>query len=1723
MLDGAIAMAALDQADANPDAQDNQQTQSKEPAAQSNSDSEVGNNSASEGSDGAADATPPGDRIVIIVDAAVADAQELLAGVDPSAEIFYLSAGTDGVHQITALLAGETGIAELHILSHGETGSVTLGNMVLSAANAEAYASEFTVWDSALKDGADILLYGCNIGEDAAGKAFLDVMADLTNADLAASDDLTGGTGLGGNWDLEVATGTIEAGLPLDAAAVDGYAHTLLFVPTNTAPSLSGLTTSLTVLEREAPVVLDSDVTVADQEQNWNGGILTISGLDANDVLAVQTVGNGAGETSVTGNTISVGGTAVATFTGGTAGTNLVITFNANANNASVERVIENLVFSNGSDTPTAARTLSLTLVDAGGMEAIGTTQTLTERQGSANPLDGISVSRAAAPTFVDIDADGDLDVFMGSVNGDLRFFRNVGSPQVAAYSEETGTNNPFNGLSVTFDSSPTSVDIDNNGVLDAFVGQQDGTVVFFRNTGTDTAPVFVRVDGAGNPLNAVDTGFLAAPTFVDIDNDGDFDAFVGAQDGSVLFYRNTGNPNAPAFSLETGTSDPFNGFDFGALSKPDFVDFDGDGDFDAIVGSLDSGGKLTYVRNDGTPNNPNFTIVTGTADPFNPLSVQAEARPVFADIDGDGDPDLFVGGFDGTTAFFETDTRFDIAANVTAVNSTPVVTPPAASLNATGQTDLAIHGAGFSAADADAGSGPGTLTLTVGEGTLTVDVGDSGVTIISGNGSGTVVLEGTLAEVNALLGGAGTGTILYRATGVSPSPSTTISVTYNDRGATGVDPGLTADDLSEEGTASQTITITPGNQPPIIIADREGVLFRELDGDNDPGNLGGLQFLSAVNFTVTDPDSTAFTVITINLTNTLGNAVAGDTLRVRPADHGAVGTALRDKLDNATITGNDVSNQITVTAGPGETFTAAEVEAILERLRLVIAEDSQAGPVTRDKTITVTDDGNATSVPFNFQVEVEGVNDTPTFERANQFPNAQAFTDEDTPLNDVFQSVRDFHTANTSNLNQFDLQDRDDDTNVIRGTPEQMTLRVTNGTLTFTPGSGVTLVSGNGTNEVVVEGTIAALRNFINANGDANLIYTPNTDFNGVDTLTMRVTDQGDLPIEGNVRTSDDRTILINVAEGNRPPVNTVPEPQVMDEDTTLVFSAANGNGLSVVDVDSGNGSFTTTLSVTTGTLEVATGGGATIGGNGGSVVTVTGTLAQVNAALASITYTPPPDFNGPVTMTVDTSDGFTGQGGPLTDNDTVAITVNPVNDQPINTMPSNQATSDDTPLVFSPSGGNGLSVSDIDAGSGVMTTTLSVTSGTLAAANGGGATVNGNGTGTVVISGTTAQINAALAGLTYTPVDLGTSNQTVILSMTTNDNGNTGSGGPLSATNQITIEVDGGLVSPGPDEDPDPNPTPEEPPESETDGLFDGDPLDVGQLPSGPALFDDLEPFLGEDLVDPIVTAGIGGEPPLFGNPFDPDNLPGNIDLVPESDTGLFDNDDITRDNTPELTGLAPADTRVVITSSIAGVIGTVETDENGAWRFQAPTMVDGAHELIATPIDEEGSEGTASVPLLVIIDTQAPETPPAPSLDGEIDQLRANEQVPLRGTSEPGARIIVTSDKDGVVGEVVTDDNGNWSLVIAPLSADSHAIQVTAVDVAGNSSDASPALALTVLPEDDSASLGASGSQELAHLLSGFTGPAGESNGLHADAMAASNSGAVGFTRQVQLAGL
>src|SRR5262249_34907403 len=138
-------------------------------------------------------------------------------------------------------------------------------------------------------------------------------------------------------------------------------------------------------------------------------------------------------------------------------------------------------------------------------------------------------------------------------------------------------------------------------------------------------------------------------------------------------------------------------------------------------------------------------------------------------------------------------------------------------------------------------------------------------------------------------------------------------------------------------------------------------------------------------------------------------------------------------------------------------------------------------------------------------------------------------------------------------------------------------------------------------------------------------------------------------------------------------------------------------------------------------GKLRVTSGlsGGVTaaqVSGSNTNVVTVTAPLAAINTTFANsigLIYFPAQDFNGTVALQLATDDlGNTGAGGALTDTDTSTITVAAVNDPPAPSVPGDQLTAEDTAILFSLANGNPITVTDVDAGSGLKVT-LTATNG--------------------------------------------------------------------------------------------------------------------------------------------------------------------------------------------------------------------------------------------------------------------------------------------------------------------------------------------------------------------------------------------------------------------------
>src|SRR5579883_1550468 len=246
---------------------------------------------------------PAAPHEIVFIDKGVADYQTLAAGVNSNAEVVLLDSQQDGIAQISRFLQQRHDVSAIHIVSHGNAGSLHLGNTDFNAATATVDARELQGWSTSLTADADILLYGCDVALGQTGQSFVRYLSQLTQADVAASTNLTGSVGLGGDWNLEVNTGAIAAQLAFRADAIATYNHTLLDLTNTQYDNLkSGITSFLDTLQagvnllalgKNLPLVGDKLKNAEAFFQNVRdqiaAGWATVDGLATKTDTAIQT------------------------------------------------------------------------------------------------------------------------------------------------------------------------------------------------------------------------------------------------------------------------------------------------------------------------------------------------------------------------------------------------------------------------------------------------------------------------------------------------------------------------------------------------------------------------------------------------------------------------------------------------------------------------------------------------------------------------------------------------------------------------------------------------------------------------------------------------------------------------------------------------------------------------------------------------------------------------------------------------------------------------------------------------------------------------------------------------------------------------------------------------------------------------------------------------------------------------------------------------------------------------------------------------------------------------------------------------------------------------------------------------------------------------------------------------------------------------------------------
>ncbi len=296
-------------------------------------------------------------------------------------------------------------------------------------------------------------------------------------------------------------------------------------------------------------------------------------------------------------------------------------------------------------------------------------------------------------------------------------------------------------------------------------------------------------------------------------------------------------------------------------------------------------------------------------------------------------------------------------------------------------------------------------------------------------------------------------------------------------------------------------------------------------------------------------------------------------------------------------------------------------------------------------------------------------------------------------------------------------------------GASDSVTLAVSNGTLELGSTLGVSFISGTtGASLMTLSGPLPTLNAAI-----ASLVYTPNANFHGPDTLQITLNDTTD-------GLSGSASVNITVTTGSSPSL-TVPSGVSVNENKTFPFT---GGALGVSDPEA-SGADTLSVSVNNGHLAFGSTSGLTFvfTNNGSSSITVTGTLTSLNADLNTLVYSPNTGFFGPDTLHVNLSD----PGDRLSASANAPITVN---GPPAISAPQSATLNENGSFTFN--GTLGLTDAAVGASDSL---TLSVSDGTLALGSTTGLNfgTTSNDSSSITVTGTLTNLNAALNGLVYTP----------------------------------------------------------------------------------------------------------------------------------------------------------------------------------------------------------------------------------------------------------------------------------------------------------------------------------------------------------------------------------
>jgi hypothetical protein len=908
---------------------------------------------------------------------------------NPNSRVILIDGAQDGMQQIVQAVQQQGEIDAIHLISHGDAGQLNLGASKLDAGSMQGtYADELATIKSHLSETADILIYGCNFGEGDEGAAAASLFAELTGADIAASTDETGHSSHGADWDLELQHGDIETGVAINASTQDSWkgkleVYTLDFDTSPETGRVSGTTGSVTYSVPDAsgnPITISYSNAISDPVLNsgYTGGLTPAQealffekngGTDL--VITIDFSGQPGGSVDNVGFSLfDVDNNESIIFTGvdGTGSIPPTNVATSEVNNITATTATTTTVTGDGTGTGTTSpdgnvyayynttgiTSITFTYATPAYAHVILSDITFVEGEVLEVDLDSSDLDQTVDDDFDTVDYTGDSSGLI-PWNGD--WFENDNTAGGASNAGDVQVVDVGGGdgeIRLTNTGGLHDTSITRALDLSGYIGSE---ITFDYNTsGTltaaDTVSFEISTNGGVNWTTLETfTGNVSGNATVDISGYENADNQIRFRVAGGSSYTDAGDyfyvDNIEIVSSPSDFVNP-NPYIEGDITGVAIANVDISNAIGAIItdnDSTDMSGATITIQNFVSGDDLSFTntgSITGSYDSLTGIltlsgtatieQYQAAIESVLFTHSGD---DPTVGGTetnrtiavnvqdDSSPAHVSNDAIATI--NIIAINDAPVVAAPGADLAAVQNVTRSLDGTGFSLTDVDESGLGATMTLSVGTGAITVTPG-TGITISGGvNGTNTVVVSGTVADLNNLLTGA-SGAIDYLST-VNTNDSFTVTV--NDLGNTGSGGAL---------ESTNTVALILNANAPTLDLDSADGTTRNSTATFTEG-AGAVNIISTTS-QIVDMNSATLQSATI----TLSNPQTGDVL--------AAASAL-----GITATVNGAGDTVTLTG----TASLADYQTVIESITF---DNSTNYPnsVARTITIVVEDDTGLTS-----------------------------------------------------------------------------------------------------------------------------------------------------------------------------------------------------------------------------------------------------------------------------------------------------------------------------------------------------------------------------------------------------------------------------------------------------------------------------------------------------------------------------------------------------------------------------------------------------------------------------------------------------------------------------------------------------------------------------------------------------------------------------------------